>query len=94
MWPVDYFNKVFIVLKLPHDLQSSLLPMALQHISMLYFQGKTSAYPLDHKQVLGLSVTISALGGQGRDCRNWRRNSFLIHYFKQDRKGGLWLSWK
>lgn len=92
---MDYFSKTPDVLKLPNDLAIFSFTYGFAaYLNVQFPWGKKSAYPLHHTRVLGLSVTISALGGQGRDCRNRRRNSFLIHYFKQDRKGGLWLSWK
>lgn len=51
---MDYFNKLSVVLKLPHDFAI----FSFTYGSAAYFNAqfpweKKSAYPLDHTQVLG-----------------------------------------
>lgn len=65
---MDWFSKVSTVLKLPNDCAIFFFTYDFAADFNTQFPWEKSEYPLDHAMlgVLGLSVTMSAIGGQGR----------------------------
>lgn len=65
---MDWFRKISTVLKLPNDFAIFFFTYDFAGDFNTQFPWEKSEYPLDYTMlgVLGLSVTISAIGGQGR----------------------------